>query len=86
MIAHKFEISDMLEDNVSGFAGVVMAITKYSTGCLHYGLQSNKLKDEKPIDWEWFDESRLTRTKKNAVKFQYTEKPTSGPEPNAPSM
>ena len=60
----KFKMKDTLRDTVTGFAGVVLAITDHVTGCVHYGLQTQSLdKDGKVREYEWFDESRLKRVK-----------------------
>jgi hypothetical protein len=84
MINHKFNLGDKLKDSVTGYSGVVVGITKYATGCIHYGLQSDRTKENKPQEWEWFDESRMSLVKKQAVKFNL-EKPVSGNFPNAPN-
>jgi len=56
----KFQLGDVLKDVVTGYEGVVLAITHYYTGCVHYCLQSRKLdKDGKERTWESYDESRL---------------------------
>ena len=67
----KFELGMELKERVTGFAGVVMVRTEYTTGCITYGLLSKKLKDGKVQDWAWFDESRLTPTGKN-VRLEKT--------------
>ena len=86
MIDHEYNLGDKLKDKVTGFSGIVMGITKYATDCLHYGLQSCELKDQAPIAWQWFDESRIALVLKKAVSFNRGKKPTSGPYPDAPSM
>lgn len=82
-IPFKYELGEVLKDVVTGFEGVAMGRTQYSTDCNHYGLASQKLKDNKPIEWQWFDETRLIRTAKKRIMFQVRE-PSSGPFPNAP--
>jgi len=83
----KFELGDLLREKVTGFEGVVMAVSYYFTGCNHYGLVSRNLKDGVPVDWQWFDESRLILTEKSVVKYKdEDEKSTSGPMPNAPQI
>jgi len=59
----KFELGEVLKDKITGFQGVAMARTEYFTDCIHYGLCSQELKDGKPIDWEWIDETRLVQVK-----------------------
>lgn len=55
----KFDMRDTLKDQITGFTGVVVAISFYDTGCTHYGLAAPMDKDGKVPDWEWFDETRL---------------------------
>ncbi len=81
----EFNMGETLRERVTGFIGVVMARTDYFTDCSHYGLQSKKLdKDGKPVEWQWFDETRLEKVKGSKKLLQKTRKPTSGPHPNAP--
>lgn len=58
-VKFKFNQGDVARDKITGFTGVVIARTDYDTGCKHASLQSQDLKDGKPIEWESFDESRL---------------------------
>ena len=82
----KYDFGDLLKDNVTGFEGVVMVKALYSTGCLHYGLSPQKISIEqdtpKDPSWLWYDESRLSLSKKGVVKFQINDdsyKAISGP-------
>ena len=84
-ITTKFEIGDTFKVMVTGFTGVVMAMSYYLSGCIHYGLQSRELtNDGQILDWIWFDESRLTHVKKKRVKFSLKPYSTSGNFPNPP--
>lgn len=85
MFESKFEIGDLLEDKVSGFKGIVMAVTIYSTGCIHYGLAPQKVKEDGSIgEWEWLDQSRLKLGIEKKVSFKTTVKKPGGPFPNPP--
>lgn len=79
----KFGLGEVLKDKVTGFEGVVLGRTEYFTGCDHYGLCSQELKDGKPIGWEWLDEIRLIKVRgaKKITQELRGEKRTSGPEP-----
>ncbi len=78
----KFNLGDQLKDWVSGFSGVVMGITHYATGCIHYGLAARTVgKNGTPMSWEWFDESRLKLVRKNVANLRI-DTPTSGPDMN----
>jgi len=81
-----FELGEVLRDKITGFKGVAMAKTEYFTDCTHYGLCSQELNDGKPIDWEWFDETRLEHVKEAEKIVKGPRKPTSGPFQNAPQM
>lgn len=86
-IPFKFELGEILKDIVTGYTGVAMGRTQYFTGCNHYGLLSQKVnKDGDPDNWCWFDQSRLARTNKAKVVLGGSNKPTSAPGHNAPSM
>ncbi len=80
----KFDNGQVLKDKVSGFQGVVVAKTHYYTGCRHYGLCSQELHDGKPVDWEWFDESRLFLVIGEESVLEKPQAQTSGSFPNAP--
>ena len=85
MFETKFNLGDLLRDQVSGFEGIVMVIAFYHTGCVHYGLASQKLHTEGKItDWEWIDESRLMSIQSRVVKFEVEFKKRSGIFPNPP--
>jgi len=82
---NKFKLGSILKDVVTGFEGVVMCVSFYTTGCVHYGLSPRKLKKEGgDPDWTWYDESRLTCAGKH-VKFPgLMQQSRSGPCPTPP--
>ena len=85
------ELGDLARDTVTGFTGVVTAKTKWLNGCERLMLQSQKLKDGKPIEGETFDILQLELVKK-AVVASAPQAPvlklaeTGGPRPNAKGM
>lgn len=80
----KFDLGLELKDTITGFQGVAMARTEYLTGCNHYGLQSrDQRKDGQPIDWVYFNESRLTVVDQVADK---SDGAPSGPCSNPPQQ
>ena len=81
----KYENGDILKDKVTGYQGVVMVRAEYSTGCLHYGLQGNELKDGMPPNWEWLDSTRLELVKSAQVIFDIDTSKPSGSFPSGPS-
>lgn len=82
----QFKLGQVLKDKVTGFKGIAMARTEYWTNCNHYGLCSQELKDGKPIEWEWLDETRLEEVETAKKIIKTPRKPTSGPHSNAPQM
>lgn len=48
------------KDKITGFEGVAIAKTEWFYGCIRYGLQGRKVKDDGTIaDAQWFDEDQL---------------------------
>lgn len=47
------------KDKISGFTGVVIAITEWLNGCQRITLQPQELKDGKPIDNFTFDAEQV---------------------------
>lgn len=83
----KFANGDLLKDVVTGLEGVVMVVAFYSTGCIHYGLQQQKVNEDGSLpDWHWLDESRLSLTTNSLVTFNTAEDGVSGPMPTGPQM
>jgi heat shock protein HspQ len=83
----KFQMGESLKEVVTGFEGVVMVISFYFTGCVHYGLLPRKLsKEGTERDYQWYDESRLVRSGAKAVAFNRAEEVRSGPMPAAPKI
>lgn len=85
----KFGLGQVLKDIVTGFKGVVAARTEYLTGCNRYSLQSQKLtKENKPADWQTFDETVLVVTDKKTIKPMLSNQPEvakkqrGGPQPS----
>jgi len=55
----KFKLRDIVKDDVTGYEGVALGIGELETGCTYYGIAPQEVKDAKPAEWHWFDESRL---------------------------
>jgi len=69
------ELGEVVKDPITGFKGTVVARTEYLWGCISLGILSDVLKDGKPMEWQWFDENRLTLD---------TKQKNGGPQPTAP--
>ena len=81
----KYENGDLLKDKVTGLEGIVMVVAYYSTGCIHYGIQPQKVNaDGSLIDWTWLDESRFFLLNRKAISFSVASDRRSGPMPIGP--
>ena len=47
------------KDKITGFTGVLTARCEFLTGCSRYCIQPRELKEGKPIDGIYFDESQI---------------------------
>ena len=54
----KFKKGQIAQDVITGFEGTITARADYITGCNQYSLAS-QVKDNKPADYQWFDENRI---------------------------
>ncbi len=76
----KFDFGDEVKDTITGYKGIVVAITHYMTGCTHISMQAKMGKDGKVPEWESVDDQRLVLVK--AAKKAKAEKPfLGGPAP-----
>lgn len=71
-------LGDTAKDTITGFTGTVVAETRYLNGCMRMSLQSNELKDGKPIAWEPFDVEQLVLVERAKPR---TVEPSGGPRP-----
>ena len=79
-------LGDVLKDKVSGLTGVVMVRAEYSSGCVHFGLAPQELKNAEPIEWHWFDQSRLELVEQSVVTFDVDAEKPGGPAPSGPNV
>ncbi len=82
LIKSKFNLGDTAKDDITGYEGVVVALTHYITGCTHCSLQAKITKEGKVPEWENFDDKRMTLVK--AAKPEKVAKPVSGPPRHKP--
>ncbi len=54
-----FKLGDSVRDTLTGYKGIVVAVTYWLYGCTRAAVQSVDLKDGKTIEPEWFDEQRV---------------------------
>ena len=53
------ELGSRVKDSVTSFEGIAIAKCNYMNGCVRYEVQPQGLKDNKPIETLWIDESQL---------------------------
>jgi hypothetical protein len=57
------ELGALAQDTITGFKGIVVSHSRWLNGNLTYGLQSEELKDGKPVVEQWFDSCRVVAAK-----------------------
>ena len=72
-------LGDRVKDRVTKFTGIVVSITQHLNGCVRLGIQGAELKDGRPQECEWIDESQVTLLKPRAVAPIMAA--TGGPRP-----
>lgn len=55
----EIKLGSHVKDTLSGFEGIVIAVTHWLYGCNRYGVQPKGLHEGKPIEAQWFDEAQL---------------------------
>lgn len=53
------KLGDEARDKITGFKGIVIAITNWLNGCQRISIQPQELKDGKPIDAHVFDAEQV---------------------------
>ncbi|MEO0385075.1 MAG: hypothetical protein AAF234_16130 [Pseudomonadota bacterium] len=71
------KLGDKAKDAVTGFKGIIVAISEHISGCRTVGLQPKTGKDGTIPECQWFDVERVKVLKPAAVKV--TCAPTGGP-------
>ena len=70
------KLGDKARDTISGFTGIIVAITDWLNGCRRITIAPQELKDGKRIDSDTFDCEQIERVEIAAPKVT---KPTGGP-------
>lgn len=74
---NEIKLGDVVRDTVTGFKGMVVAITQWLNGCRRLTVQPQELTNEgKPKDAEAFDELQLAVV---SAKKHVPETATGGP-------
>ncbi len=80
----KLSNGDKVQDQVTGFEGIIIGVSRYINGCTQYGVRPRVDKDGKMVDAEWFDEDRLEVITTQALQLESS--PTGGPQSEAPRL
>jgi hypothetical protein len=84
-VKFKFSIGDRVKDVLTDLEGTVVTQAHYLSGCNHYGIQPNAIKDGALVNPQHVDENRLVKAKK--VKLSKSPKGhNGGPSENPPSI
>lgn len=67
----------LARDTISGFTGIVIAITDWLNGCRRITIQPKELKDGKPIESHTFDVEQVELVKPEPAKA--AQKSVGGP-------
>lgn len=54
-----FSLGDSVKDQITGYAGVIMARVQYLTGCNQYHVKPTELRKGEMVAGEYIDENRL---------------------------
>ena len=67
------ELGDLARDIVTGYEGIVIAVTNWLNQCRRITLQAQKLHDGNPVEANTFDVVQVVVLKKNVVEPSYHE-------------
>lgn len=68
MTFHSMNLGDRVKDPITGCTGIVVCVTTWLHGCIRIGVQPEKLKDGRPVDDRYFDQSQLVLVEKGVHK------------------
>lgn len=74
-------LGDRVEDTVTGLKGIVVCITTWLHGCIRFGIQPEEVKDGKPLDLVYFDQTQVKLVKAAIHTPQVLEVAPKQPEP-----
>lgn len=68
-MSKEIEHGDKVKDKISGFKGIVVAITTWFNGCVRITVQPDKVKGDGTLpDGQTFDSQQIEVLKKGAIK------------------
>lgn len=53
------KLGSKVKDMITGYAGIAVGRTEWLYGCNRIVVESDQLKDGKPLETQWFDEQRV---------------------------
>lgn len=72
-------LGDIAKDKISGFKGMVTAVTTWLNGCRRFALTPQELtKEGKPAEGQWFDDVQVVLIKAGQ---RAKPRPAGGPKP-----
>lgn len=78
------KFGDRVRDKVSGFQGIATAKHEYMNGCIRFTVDSEEMKDGKPVDGQWYDEQQLEVVNEKALEVKPAQ--VGGPRGAPPSL
>lgn len=78
------KLGSKVRDTISGYEGIATARTEYLYGCVRITIESQTLKDGKPVEAAWFDEQRVEVLEEGAPVVQPTSSAKAGGPQNDP--
>lgn len=82
------ELGDRIKDTITGFEGIAIGVTKWLNDCERWGIQSVALRENIPVETQWFDVNQLVLVEKGAVKPRSIatakSEPSGGPMSDPP--
>ncbi len=87
MATKRIELGDRVRDKISGFTGIATSRHEYMNGCVRYTIDSEELKDGKPVDGQWFDEQQIEIVEAKEIEAAKDAVASiGGPQPAPPSL
>ena len=57
---HEAKLGAKAKDNITGFTGIIVAVTEWLNGCIRVMIQPQEMREGKPIDAHSFDIEQIT--------------------------
>lgn len=77
----EIELGNMVQDKITGYSGIVTAITYWLNGCTRCGVQSTELEKGLPQEPQWIDAPQLRVISETKNLKSKNQKGPGGPTP-----